>query len=259
MEEKHRAHIYQRDGKRTSPSAAFLATNSKANKDLTKNARPSCAVCGKTGHAENQCFNNELASCPKAISRAPIGTPLHRKHHPSSQLTSPRNSDRHNKTSSASAARALAASCSRPTEHEVERALADTLGRCGLLADDHEGRVLMAFAAPPPTHHATHTRAVVFSNSSPLMRSNAAPRGTLDDFTNSNFYSLLRPSTERAVDAARRLLYLAALPSEVACGALSKATSLGERIQGGLRSLFSRRDTPLDDDISSTAPNPRRE
>ena len=110
MEEKHRAHIYQRDGKRTSPSAAFLATNSKANKDLTKNARPSCAVCGKTGHAENQCFNNELASCPKAISRAPIGTPLHRKHHPSSQLTSPRNSDRHNKTPSASAARALAAS-----------------------------------------------------------------------------------------------------------------------------------------------------
>ena len=90
------------------------------------------------------------------------------------------------------------------------------------------------------------------------MRSNAAPRGTLDDFTNSNFYSLLRPSTERAIDAARRLLYLAELPSKVACGALSKATSLGERIQGGLRSLFSRRDTPLDDDISSTAPNPKQ-
>ena len=127
-----------------------------------------------------------------------------------------------------------------------------------LLADDHDGRVLMALAASPPTHHAAHTRAVTISNSPPLMRSNAAPRGTLDDFTNSNFYSLLRPSTERAVDAARRLLYLAALPSEVACGALSKATSLGERIQGGLRSLFSRRDTPLDDDISSTALNPTR-
>ena len=116
----------------------------------------------------------------------------------------------------------------------------------------------MALAASPPTHRPAHTHAVTISNSPLLMRSNAAPRGILADFTNSNLYSLLRPSTERAVDAARQLLYLAALPSEVACGALSKATSLGERIQGGLRSLFSRRDTPLDDDISSTAPNPKQ-
>ena len=263
VEEKHRAHINQRDGRRASPAAAFLATdadNSKINKDPTKNARPSCAVCGKTGHTENQCFHNQLASCPKAISRAPIGTPLYHKHNPSSQLPSPRNSNRHKpaKPSSASAARALAASCSRPTEHEVEQALADTLGRCGLLADDHDGRVLMALAASPPTHRPAHTHAVTISNSPLLMKSNAAPRGILADFTNSNLYSLLRPSTERAVDAARQLLYLAALPSEVACGALSKATSLGERIQGGLRSLFSRRDTPLDDDISSTAPNPKQ-
>ena len=90
------------------------------------------------------------------------------------------------------------------------------------------------------------------------MRSNAAPRGILGDFTNSNLYSLLWPCTKRAVDAARRLLYLAALPSEVACSTLSEATSLCERIQGDLRSLFSRRDTPLDDDISSTAPNPKQ-
>ena len=53
VEEKDRAHINQRDGKRASPAAAFPATNSKTNKDPTKNARPSCAVCGKTGHAEN--------------------------------------------------------------------------------------------------------------------------------------------------------------------------------------------------------------
>ena len=61
------------------------------------------------------------APTPKAISRAPIGTPLYHKHNPSSQLPSPRNSNRHKpaKPSSASAARALAASCSRPTEHEV--------------------------------------------------------------------------------------------------------------------------------------------
>ena len=66
-QEKHRAHINQRDGRRASPAAAFLATdadNSKINKDPTKNARPSCAVCGKTGHTENQCFHNLLASCP---------------------------------------------------------------------------------------------------------------------------------------------------------------------------------------------------
>jgi len=134
--------------------------------------------------------------------------------------------------------------------------LADTLGRCGLLADDHVERVLMALAASPPTHRAAHTHAVTISP--PLMRSNAAPRGILGDFTNSNLYSLLWPCTKRAVDAARRLLYLAALPSEVACSTLSEATSLCERIQGDLRSLFSRRDTPLDDDISSTAPNPKQ-
>ena len=165
VEEKHRAHINQRDGRRASPAAAFLATdadNSKINKDPTKNARPSCAVCGKTGHTENQCFHNQLASCPKAISRAPIGTPLYHKHNPSSQLPSPRNSNRHKpaKPSSASAARALAASCSRPTEHEVEQALADTLGRCGLLADDHDGRVLMALAASPPRR--SHSRCHYF-------------------------------------------------------------------------------------------------
>ena len=105
----------------------------------------------------------------------------------------------------------------------------------------------MALAASPPTHRAAHTHAVTISDSPPLMRSNAAPRGILGDFTNSNIYSLLRPCTKRAVDAARRLLYLAALPSEVACSTLSEATSLCERIQGDLRSLFSRRDTPLDD------------
>ena len=64
VEEKHRSHINQRDGRRASPAAAFLATNSKASKDPAKNARPSCAVCGKAGHTENQCFHNLLASCP---------------------------------------------------------------------------------------------------------------------------------------------------------------------------------------------------
>ena len=263
VEEKHRAHINQRSGRRASPAAAFLATGadipSKTNKDPVKIIR----LCGKTGHAEEQCFHKELASRLKAISRALVGTPLYRKHNPisaNSQPQPPRNGGRNKaaKPSSASAARALAASCSRPTEHEVEQALADTLGRCGLLADDHDGRVLMALAASPPTHHAAHTHTVAIPNSSPLIRSSTAPRGTLGDFANPHLYSLLRPCTERAIDAARRLLSLAALPSGVACSAGFEATSLCKRVQGGLRSLLSRRDTPLDDNVSSAAPKPQR-
>ena len=54
-EKKHRAHINQRGGRRASPAAAFLATSAdilKIDKDPIKNARPSCAICGKTGHTE---------------------------------------------------------------------------------------------------------------------------------------------------------------------------------------------------------------
>ena len=115
----------------------------------------------------------------------------------------------------------------------------------------------MALAASPPTHHAAHTHTVAVSNSSPLMRISTAPRDALGDSANPHLYSLLRPCTERAIDAARRLLSLAMLPSEIACSALSEATSLCELVQGGLRSLSSRRDTPLDDNVSSTAPNPQ--
>ena len=115
----------------------------------------------------------------------------------------------------------------------------------------------MALAASPPTHHAAHTHTVAVSNSSPLMRSSTAPRDALGDSANPHLYSLLRPCTERAIDAARRLLSLVMLPSEIACSALSEATSLCELVQGGLRSLSSRRDTPLDDNVSSTAPNPQ--
>ena len=183
VEEKHRAHINAHSGNRASPAAAFLATDAnipKLNKDPIKNAKPSCAICGKTGHIEDQCFHNELASCPMAISRAPVGTPLYRKHHPisaGSQPPPPRHGSRHKaaKPSSASAARALATSSSRPSEHEVEQALADTLGRCGLLADDNNGRVLMALATSPPTRHAAHTHTIAVSDSSPLMRNSSPP------------------------------------------------------------------------------------
>ena len=93
VEEKHRAHINAWTNNRASPSAAFLATDAnipKLNKDPIKNARPSCAICGNAGHTEEQCFPNELASCPKAISRAPVGTPLYHKHqHPISVGSQP--------------------------------------------------------------------------------------------------------------------------------------------------------------------------
>ena len=71
VEEKHRAHINARSGNRASPSAAFLATDAdipKLNKDPVKNIRPSCRICGKTGHSESACFHNETATCSVAIS-----------------------------------------------------------------------------------------------------------------------------------------------------------------------------------------------
>ena len=263
VEEKHRAHINAWTNNRASPSAAFLATDAnipKLNKDPIKNARPSCAICGNAGHTEEQCFPNELASCPKAISRAPVGTPLYHKHHlvsVGSQPSPPRNGGRHKaaKPSSASTARALAASFSRPSKREVAQALADTLARCGVLTDEDDRRVLMILTASPPTHHAD--RIIAVSNSSPMMRSSTAPHGALGKFANPHLHGLLRPCAEQAIEAAHRLLSLAMLPSKIACNVLSEATSLCERVQGGLRSLLSRRDTPLDDNVSSTALDPQ--
>ena len=55
VEEKHRANINARTNNHASPSAAFLATDAnipKLNKDTIKNARRSCAICGKTGHIQ---------------------------------------------------------------------------------------------------------------------------------------------------------------------------------------------------------------
>jgi hypothetical protein len=140
VEEKHRAHINARGGSRASPSAAFLATDANVpnlKKDPVKNMRPSCRICGKTSHSESACFHNEQATCPVAIGRAPFGTPLHRKHNPnaSGSQPPPRNGGRRKSTSSGSA-HALAVSSSTTSERECEQALADTLGRCGLLAED---------------------------------------------------------------------------------------------------------------------------
>ena len=106
-----------------------------------KNIRPSCRICGKTGHSESACFHNEGATCPVAIGRAPFSTPLHRKHNPnaSGSQPPPRNGGRRKSTSSGSA-RALAASSSTTSERECEQALAGTLGRCGLLAEDCGGK-----------------------------------------------------------------------------------------------------------------------
>ena len=102
------------------------------------------------------------------------------------------------KPSSASAARALAASSSRPSKREVEQALADTLARCGLLTDDNKNnrnrRVLMALAASTPTHHAD--RIIAVSNSSPMMRSSTTPRGALGKFANPHLHGVLRPCAE---------------------------------------------------------------
>ena len=155
VEGKHRAHINTRGGSRASPSAAFLATDAdfpNLKKDPVKNMRPSCRICGKTGHSESACFHNEGATCPVAIGRAPLGTALHRKHNAnaSGSQPPPRNGGRRKSTSSGSA-RALAASSSTTSERKCEQALADTLGRCGLLAEDCGGRALMAITVSPIT------------------------------------------------------------------------------------------------------------
>ena len=111
----------------------------------------------------------------------------------------------------------------------------------------------MALAASTPTHHAD--RIIAVSNSSPMMRSSTTPRGALGKFANPHLHGVLRPCAEQAIEleAAHRLLSLAMLPSKIACNVLSEATSLCECVQGGLRSLLSRRDTPLDDNVSRTA------
>ena len=113
----------------------------------------------------------------------------------------------------------------------------------------------MILTASPPTHHAD--RIIAVSNSSPMMRSSTAPHGALGKFANPQLHGLLRPCAEQAIEAAHRLLSLAMLPSKIACNVLSEATSLCECVQGGLRSLLSRRDTPLDDNVSSTALDPQ--
>jgi hypothetical protein len=139
------------------------------NKDSVKNIRPSCRVCGKTGHSESSCFHNEGATCPVAISRAPFGTPLYRKHHASGSQPPPRNGGRRKATNSGSA-RALAASSSTKSERECEQALADTLGRCGLLADDCGGRAMMALTASPDHLAARDISHAVATPTSSLMR-----------------------------------------------------------------------------------------
>ena len=172
VEEKQRAHINARSGNRASPSAAFFATDAdvpKLNKDPVKNIRPACRVCGKTGHSESSCFHNEGATCPVAISRAPFGTPLYRKHHASGSQPPPRNGGRRKATNSGSA-RALAASSSTKSERECEQALADTLGRCGLLADDCGGRAMMALTASPDHLAARDISHAVATPTSSLMR-----------------------------------------------------------------------------------------
>ena len=125
----------------------------KLNKDPVKNVRPACSFCGKTNHSESSCCHNEGATCPIAIRRAPFGTPLFHKHNPSGSQPPPRNGGRR-KSSNPSSARALAASSSTRSDRECEQALADTLGRCGLLAEDCGGRALMAVAASTPAHPA---------------------------------------------------------------------------------------------------------
>ena len=139
------------------------------NKDSVKNIRPSCRVCGKTGHSESSCFHNEGATCPVAISRAPFGTPLYRKHHAPGSQPPPRNGGRRKATNSGSA-RALAASSSTKSERECEQALADTLGRCGLLADDCGGRAMMALTASPDHLAARDISHAVATPTSSLMR-----------------------------------------------------------------------------------------
>ena len=199
VEEKQRAHINARSGNRASPSTAFLATDAdvpKLNKDPVKNIRPSCRVCGKTGHSE---------SCPIAISRAPFGTPLYRKHHASGSQPPPRNGGRRKATNSGSA-RALAASSSTKSDRECEQALADTLGRCGLLAEDCGGRALMAITASAPAHPAA--RGISHSGATPtssLMESSSATYGIFDHLAERQplLGDLIQPYAARIMGAIR--------------------------------------------------------
>merc|ERR1719446_1026537 len=191
-------------------AAAFLANAAdtdipKLNKDPVKNMRPACSVCGKTGHSESSCFHNEGATCPVAISRAPFGTPLYRKHHASGSQPPPRNGGRRKATNSASA-RALAASSSTKSDRECEQALADTLGRCGLLAEDCDGRALMVIAASAPAHP---TRSLSRSEATPtssLVESSTATYGILDHLTELQplLGDLVQPCAARIMGAIRQ-------------------------------------------------------
>jgi len=266
VEERHRAHINARGGSRASPSAAFLANAANAdvpklNKDPVKNVRPACSVCGKGNHTESSCFHNEEATCPIAIRRAPFGTPLYNKHHPGSQPP-PRNGGRR-KSANSGSARALAASSSTTSDRECEQALADTLGRCGLLAEDCGGRALMAVAASAPTRPAaqytSHPKATpTFS----LTESGTATSGILDHLAEhqSPLSDLIQPyayAAARVLGAIRQSpspLTAIMHPMHTARCSLVKATSICRRMVGHLLPTSSRRDALLDDDASSATP-----
>ena len=267
VEEKHRAHINTRGGSRASPSAAFLATDAdipNLKKDPVKNMRPSCRICGKTGHSESACFHNEGATCPVAIGRAPLGTALHRKHNAnaSGSQPPPRNGGRRKSTSSGSA-RALAASSSTTSERKCEQALADTLGRCGLLAEDCGGRALMAITVSPDHLAARGISHTVATPTSSLMKKSTATYGIIDHLAEQQplLGDLIQPYAARIMRAIRKSpspLTASMRPINTARYSLAKATSICQRIHGHLRPIPSRRDALSSDDILTGGLDVRR-
>ena len=170
----------------------------------------------------------------------------------------PRNGGRRKATNSGSA-RALAASSSTKSERECELALADTLGRCGLLADDYGGRALMAITVSPDHLAAQGISHTVDTPTSSLIRKRTITCGIIDHLAKKRplLGDIIQPYAARIMSAIRKSpspLTAIMRPISTARYSLARATSICQRLHGHLRSIPSRRDALSSDDISSAAP-----
>ena len=141
----------------------------------------------------------------------------------------PRNGGRRKATNSGSA-RALAASSSTKSERECELALADTLGRCGLLADDYGGRALMAITVSPDHLAAQGISHTVDTPTSSLIRKRTITCGIIDHLAKKRplLGDIIQPYAARIMSAIRKSpspLTAIMRPISTARYSLAKATS----------------------------------
>merc|ERR1712070_245179 len=140
------------------------------------------------------------------------------------------------------------------------QALADTLGRCGLLAEDYGGRALMAVASSTPAHPTA--RGISHSKATPtpsLVESGTATSGILDHLAERQTLlgDIIRPRAARIMGAIRQSpspLTAIMYTMSTARYSLAKATSICRHIVNHLPSIPSRRDALFDDDVSSATP-----